>query len=362
MYDLQILPLMRTVLSVTLSVTLFVTLLGGQPALQAVDYVHLNEIMYDTPLNEVITAPPYSNGEYIELYNAGKNAVDLTGWQVRGDGTTEVYEFASLTMPPHSFLILAYRHSRSPEFSLADLFPDTAGNEGQIVYQNKITLKNTKEYIRLYDSDHVLRDSVYYGNETSIKPISDRLIATNKDNISGMECVSVQRVHPRFHLNGTLVADHKDWEVATATPFSLSSSYDEFSFPQELTSYTYDAAGNRTSRTIVLQPVASRRNAGRSGKTVARPSEDASPLTDLMGEHEVRVYPNPTQGRLAVTLTGTAEKPVHIKILDMQGRLIEQKEYTPPMVEFDLTRQPAGYYVMAIRQGDETSTWTIIKR
>lgn len=90
-------------------------------AMQAVDYVHLSEILYDTPLNEQIVSPPYSNGEYVELYNAG-DSVDLSGWLLCGDGSTEQYEFGAVVMPPQSFLIVAYRHVRSPEFLLFWLF------------------------------------------------------------------------------------------------------------------------------------------------------------------------------------------------------------------------------------------------
>ena len=114
-------------------------------AMQAVDYVHLSEILYDTPLNEQIVSPPYSNGEYVELYNAG-DSVDLSGWLLCGDGSTEQYEFGAVVMPPQSFLIVAYRHARSPEFLLSSLFPGV--DEGRVLYQDAIALKNTKEYIR----------------------------------------------------------------------------------------------------------------------------------------------------------------------------------------------------------------------
>ncbi len=175
----------------------------------AVDYVHINEIMYDSPLNEVITTPPYSNGEYVELYNAGDNPADLSGWKLLGDGVTEIYQFGEVVMPARSFLILAYRHSRTPEFQLGEVFDNLIPGAGQILYQNIITLKNTREYIRLYDSRGVLRDSIYYGNETSI-PIAERLIATNADDIPGSECLSVQRRKVQFNLNGIITASHKD--------------------------------------------------------------------------------------------------------------------------------------------------------
>ncbi len=191
----------------------------------AVDYVHINEIMYDSPLNEVITTPPYSNGEYIELYNAGSAPVNLAGWKLLGDGVSEIYEFEDVNIPARSLLIVAYRHSRSPEFQLSQVFPGIAAYADKIIYQNKITLKNTKEYIRLYDAAGLLRDSIYYGNETSIQPISDRLIATNADGITGSECLSVQRKKVEFNALGVAEANHLHWHVSLAAPLHLSTAY-----------------------------------------------------------------------------------------------------------------------------------------
>ena len=207
-----------------LCLSLSILIISIASPLQAIDYVHISEIMYDSPLNEVITQPPYSNGEYIELYNAGYNAVNLNGWKLLGDGSTEIYEFASVAIQSKSFLIIAYRHSRTPEFELSEVFSNIKTNSGQILYQNKITLKNTKEYIRLYDALGVLRDSIYYGNETSI-PISKRLIATNADSISGNECLSVQRINASFDITGTAVVNHLNWGVAVANPFSPHTNY-----------------------------------------------------------------------------------------------------------------------------------------
>lgn len=57
-------------------------------------YIVISEVMYDSPLNEQIAQGiPYSNGEYIELYNLENTAVDLTGWKLTGGGKTEILEF-----------------------------------------------------------------------------------------------------------------------------------------------------------------------------------------------------------------------------------------------------------------------------
>ena len=57
------------------------------------NYVIINQVMYDTPLNEKTNISPYSNGEYIELYNAGTDTVFLQGWQLTGGSASEMYAF-----------------------------------------------------------------------------------------------------------------------------------------------------------------------------------------------------------------------------------------------------------------------------
>ena len=60
---------------------------------KASGYVIINQVMYDTPLNEVVTVTPYSNGEFVELYNPTNDTIDITGWHLYGDGYTESYTF-----------------------------------------------------------------------------------------------------------------------------------------------------------------------------------------------------------------------------------------------------------------------------
>jgi RHS repeat-associated protein len=184
--------------------------------------------MYDTPLNEVITQSPYSNGEYVELYNAGYQSVDLTGWELLGEGVTERYVFSGVNIAPKSYLIVAYRHNQSSNFVLEDLYQgiNPSANDATI-YQNKVVLSNTKEYIRLKDAGGLLRDSIYYGNVTSIQPISARLIATNDSQTPGSDCVSVHRVTPVFDEMGCAIASHLQWTTGIVTPFGLHAGFEE---------------------------------------------------------------------------------------------------------------------------------------
>ena len=84
--------------------------------------VIINQVFYDTPLNEAIIKPPYSNGEFVELYNLSDSIVSLDGWQIKGDGKTEVYPFpANSYITPNGYLCLAYRHNSTYDFLLDSL-------------------------------------------------------------------------------------------------------------------------------------------------------------------------------------------------------------------------------------------------
>ena len=198
---------------------------------RAVDFVHINDIFYNTPLNEVITTPPFSNGEYIELFNAGHSPANLAGWVMRGDGVTKVYEFGEVILPPQSFLLLVYRHNWSPDFELSDLFYEMDANAGQIIYQNKITLRNTSEFVRLYDASGLLRDSIFYGNTTAVQPIAARLRAENANGLHWSQCLSVRRKIAEFDERGVAVANHLHWQVTFARPFEPLATYTALNVP-----------------------------------------------------------------------------------------------------------------------------------
>ena len=150
--------------------------------------------MYDSPLNEQIAQNiPYSNGEYIELYNAGISSADLTGWTLRGGGTTETYNFPNNTIiAPKSFLVIAYQYYNSG-FTVDQLYSGLypSGNN-QILYQRKIILSNSGEPVYLKDNQSVVRDSIYYDG-TSNKTKPNRLSADNVDGLSGNSCMCLQR-------------------------------------------------------------------------------------------------------------------------------------------------------------------------
>ena len=172
---------------------------------KASGYVIINQVMYDTPLNEVVTVTPYSNGEFVELYNPTNDTIDITGWHLYGDGYTESYTFDSLKMPPQCYVILAYRHKKNVPYALDSLYENfITAAETIVLYHNSIILSNSGETLRLTNAQNQLVDAVYYDG-TSNKRNPDRLHADNENNTLGDSCVSLHRTEVHFDRNGQCI-------------------------------------------------------------------------------------------------------------------------------------------------------------
>ena len=66
---------------------------------------------------------------------------------------------------------------------------------------------------------------------------------------------------------------------------------------QDRIGYSYDAAGNRVKREIVM-PIP---KAMAKQQTFAA---DGQAFTDMLRDHTVKIYPNPTEGALQVSISG----------------------------------------------------------
>lgn len=130
-------------------------------------------------------------------------------------------------------------------------------------------------------------------------------------------------------------------------------------------SYSYDAAGNRTTKTVVLT---------KTMKKMAQPdtvfaAESAAVTTDLgelqnevLGQAEIKIYPNPTKGALRVDVNKPELADVcRIAVFDGNGRLVKALNSLTNSNQIDLSEAAHGIYFMRITIGNESTTWRIIK-
>lgn len=326
-------------------------------SLQAKDFIIINKIMYDTPLNEQIAiGQPYSNGEYVELYNVGVDTINLTNWTLRGGGSTEIYSFPSNTfMAPKSFLIVAYQYFNS-NFTLDQLYSGLFPSQNkQILYQRKIILSNSGESVYLRDNNGFTKDSIYYDG-TSNKTKLNRLSADNTNDIDGNVCVCLQRKTAVFTNSGSAIPDNLEWITAIVNPFQLNIDFIYPILPGLGVNYLYDLAGNRISRKIIELNNISQVKSN-------YPNSKPSSVTERVGNMNITVYPNPTYGDLSVKISG-ADLPENttITVYSAVGNILLHFIMPEDIANFDMSKYPSGWYLLRVVAGDNHAEFKIIKK
>jgi len=119
--------------------------------------VKINEVMYDP-------SQPGDDAayEWLELYNAGNDGVDLAGWTL-SDNSGGAVALPSLVLASHRIVVVAAGqgfHEVYPDFALA-VVTVASGRIGS-------GLANKGDHMLLYDASGKLADGVSWGDDTSV--------------------------------------------------------------------------------------------------------------------------------------------------------------------------------------------------
>ncbi len=117
---------------------------------------------------------------------------------------------------------------------------------------------------------------------------------------------------------------------------------------QVVVNYSYDAAGNRIKREIVLS---------RSIENTEKP------LSETLSEKQIKIYPNPTDGILKTEISGweTTDKCI-FTLYSLKGSLIQEISVNSSTTEIDLSGESNGIYLLNIELNNSKSVWKIIKK
>lgn len=118
-------------------------------------------------------------------------------------------------------------------------------------------------------------------------------------------------------------------------------------FSQQL-NYAYDDAGNRICRTISL------------GLKSANAHQNE--FTETIAKKEVKIYPNPVEGLLSVSISGFDDGIVsELSIYNIAGNLVKRVKITDKLTPLDMSSLSSGTYVLQISINGEKSVWKIVK-
>ena len=120
--------------------------------------------------------------------------------------------------------------------------------------------------------------------------------------------------------------------------------------------YSYDAAGNRVKRQIIM-PVP---------KTMAKQqnfSSDNQSFSDMLCYHSVKIYPNLSKGVLKICIFGLKDSDkCSLGVYTTQGVQILAKKIKTDNTDVDISNQPNGVYLLQIAINGKSTTWKIVKK
>ena len=190
----------------------------------AMAQVVINEIYYNAPSSQGSD----DNYEFLELYNAGAAAVDLTGWSFSAGIT---YTFGSVSLDPDSYLVLA-KDAASVEawYGITGVLQWDSGN-----------LSNGGELVSLVDAGSTVMDEVHYddGGDWPGEPDGDG--------------PSLELINPSY--DNSLAASWAASTVDYGTPGAQNSVYSSgpIDYPPEIGEVSNTPENPTSSEDVMIQ-------------------------------------------------------------------------------------------------------------
>lgn len=121
---------------------------------------------------------------------------------------------------------------------------------------------------------------------------------------------------------------------------------------QEKMTFSYDAAGNRVSRVMVLA-----KSSAKSRQTALTQS-----YFDEVGGKQVKIYPNSSTGHVLVEILGIGDASVFLSVYNTSGMQVFSQSLEEERLDIDLSSQTSGIYVLNILVDGEKQSWKIVKK
>lgn len=116
------------------------------------------------------------------------------------------------------------------------------------------------------------------------------------------------------------------------------------------TSYTYDNAGNRISRTTII---------------LEKPEKNSTTAIkeEPFSDGKIFISPNPTEGKVFLSFENiNFSEDACIDVYDINGRKIDRVSVTGNKTEIDLSGVSSGNYILKLKSADTKKEFLVIKK
>ncbi|MDR1679842.1 MAG: T9SS type A sorting domain-containing protein [Prevotellaceae bacterium] len=128
---------------------------------------------------------------------------------------------------------------------------------------------------------------------------------------------------------------------------------------QQTIRYDYDAAGNRISRTLIVEELRSAKFTGTIGDEI--PQDELSETNGAL--QTVQVYPNPTTGVVFVDVALLPEDgKATLTVFDTGGKIVTNHSHVETNNRVDFTNTPNGIYMLRLTVEGKSRVWKVIKK
>lgn len=130
-----------------------------------------------------------------------------------------------------------------------------------------------------------------------------------------------------------------------------------FLFSQTVYEFTYDDAGNRIKREVIVLSNSQQEN----DEQEVTLSDSLITMDDNM---QFSAYPNPTQDEIHVKIDEAFLKQDNkqLAVYDMNGVLLKSKRIRSVHESIDMNKLPPGSYLLKITGNDYKKEWRILKK
>lgn len=121
-------------------------------------------------------------------------------------------------------------------------------------------------------------------------------------------------------------------------------------------SFDYDENGNRVLRELVFEEIRE--------KPFPELEEKPNGVFDnALDALDVKLFPNPTYGKFSVEISGEMPVvPMKAVLVTSTGGVVSEKTVTDDRLEFDLSCQAGGMYLLQLSTAEGMRVWRIIKK
>lgn len=115
-------------------------------------------------------------------------------------------------------------------------------------------------------------------------------------------------------------------------------------------SYSYDAAGNRVKREIVMS------------KTQNQAKQTSASFSDMVADRQIKISPNPTKGNLRIEVAdGTTVEKGEVEVYSLGGIKITSAPIYNKVAVVDISQSANGIYILRVSIDGSSTSWKIIK-